>query len=87
MAAKIVLMGAGGKMGVRSAANLAKTDFEVAHVEISEAGRARLKEAVGVDCVDVDAAMAGADVAGYGDQGGLCCDYRQGAERGDGSLS
>jgi putative NADH-flavin reductase len=62
MAAKIVLMGAGGKMGVRSAANLAKTDFEVAHVEISEAGRARLKEAVGVDCVDVDAAMAGADV-------------------------
>lgn len=62
MAEKIVLMGAGGKMGVRSAANLAKTDFEVAHVEISEAGRARLKEAVGVDCVDVDAAMAGADV-------------------------
>ena len=62
MAEKIVLMGAGGKMGVRSARNLAATEFEVAHVEISEAGRARLKEAIGVDCVDIDAAMAGADV-------------------------
>jgi hypothetical protein len=62
MAEKLVLMGAGGKMGVRSAANLAKTDFDVAHVEISEAGRARLRDAVGVECVDIDAAMAGADV-------------------------
>ena len=49
-------------MGVRSAANLARTDFEVAHVEISEAGRTRLKDAVGVDCVDIDTAMEGADV-------------------------
>ena len=62
MAEKIVLMGAGGKMGVRSATNLASTDFNVAHVEISDAGRARLKDAIGVDCVDVDTAMEGADV-------------------------
>lgn len=55
-------MGAGGKMGVRSAANLARTDFEVAHVEISDAGRARLKAAIGVDCVDADTALAQADV-------------------------
>ena len=27
---KLVLMGAGGKMGVRSAVNLAQTDFDVA---------------------------------------------------------
>ena len=47
MTDKLVLMGAGGKMGVRSAANLARTDFDVAHVEISEAGRARLKEDCG----------------------------------------
>lgn len=59
---KLVLMGAGGKMGVRSAVNLAQTDFDVAHVEISEVGRARLKETVGVDCVDIDTAMEGADV-------------------------
>lgn len=62
MTEKLVLMGAGGKMGVRSATNLANTDFDVAHVEISEAGRARLKDAVGVDCVDIDTAMEGADV-------------------------
>ena len=62
MTDKLVLMGAGGKMGVRSAANLARTDFDVAHVEISEAGRARLKETVGVDCVDIDTAMEGADI-------------------------
>ncbi|MFT6931466.1 MAG: hypothetical protein ACJAXT_000158 [Paracoccaceae bacterium] len=62
MTEKLVLIGAGGKMGVRSAANLARTDFEVAHVEISEAGRTRLKDAVGVDCVDIDTAMEDADV-------------------------
>lgn len=58
---RIALFGAGGKMGVRSALNLARTDFEVAHVEVSEAGQARLKEAVGVDCVAPDAALAGAE--------------------------
>jgi hypothetical protein len=48
-------------MGVRSATNLALTDFDVAHVEVSEAGRARLKEAVGVDCVSTDVALDGAE--------------------------
>lgn len=62
MTEKLVLIGAGGKMGVRSAANLARTDFEVAHVEISKAGRTRLKDEVGVDCVNIDTAMEGADV-------------------------
>ena len=59
---KLALFGAGGKMGVRSARNLSRTDFDVAHVEVSEAGRARLKEAVGVDCVSADAALQGAKV-------------------------
>ena len=59
---KLVLMGAGGKMGMRSAANLARTAFDVAHVEIAEAGRARLKQALGIDCVDLEDAMRGADI-------------------------
>jgi hypothetical protein len=57
---KIALMGAGGKMGVRLATNLKGSGYEVAHVEVSEAGRERLKAALGVDCVDVDAALDGA---------------------------
>ena len=59
---KIALFGAGGKMGVRLSRNLAKTDYTVAHVEVSEAGQARLKQAVGVDCVVPAVAVEGADV-------------------------
>ena len=59
---KIALFGAGGKMGVRLSRNLVKTDYTVAHVEVSEAGQARLKEAVGVDCVVPAVAVEGADV-------------------------
>jgi hypothetical protein len=58
----VTLFGAGGKMGVRLSKNLAKTDFQVRHVEVSEAGRARLKAEVGVDCVDTEAALDGTDV-------------------------
>lgn len=58
---KIALFGAGGKMGVRLSTNLARTDYSVAHVEVSEAGQARLKEALGFDCVPADDAIAGAD--------------------------
>ena len=59
---KIALLGAGGKMGVRLAANLKDTRFDVAHVEVSEDGRARLKDATGADCVDQAEALADADV-------------------------
>ncbi|MFC3180789.1 phosphogluconate dehydrogenase C-terminal domain-containing protein [Cypionkella sinensis] len=59
---KIALFGAGGKMGVRLSRNLAKTDYAVAHVEVSEAGQARLREAVGVDCLAPEVAVQGADV-------------------------
>ncbi len=58
----VALFGAGGKMGVRLSRNLAKTDFVVRHVEVSEAGRDRLKEECDVDCVEPDAAIEGADV-------------------------
>ena len=59
---KIALLGAGGKMGVRLATNLQGSPFEVAHVEISEEGRQRLRGTVGVECVDQDGALASADV-------------------------
>lgn len=59
---KIALLGAGGKMGVRLAANLKGSRFDVAHVEVSEEGRKRLKAALGVDCVAQDEALARADV-------------------------
>lgn len=59
---KLALLGAGGKMGVRLSKNLMGSRFEVDHVEISEEGRQRLKEEVGVDTVDADNAIADADV-------------------------
>ncbi|WP_108503111.1 phosphogluconate dehydrogenase C-terminal domain-containing protein [Paracoccus indicus] len=59
---KVALFGAGGKMGVRLATNLAKTDFRVAHVEASPIGRDRLKSETGLDCVAQDAALQDAQV-------------------------
>ncbi|GLK72954.1 semialdehyde dehydrogenase [Ancylobacter dichloromethanicus] len=58
---KIALLGAGGKMGVRLSTNLQGSAYEVMHVEPSEEGRARLKQATGFDCVDGDNALADAD--------------------------
>lgn len=59
---KIALLGAGGKMGVRLATNLQGSPYHVDHVEISEAGQQRLKDAIGAVCVDQQAALADADV-------------------------
>lgn len=58
---QIALLGAGGKMGLRLTANLAKSDYKVHHVEISETGRAALAER-GVAAVPMDEALATADV-------------------------
>ncbi len=58
----VALFGAGGKMGTRLGKNLARTDFRVRHVEVSDAGIARLKSEIGVDSVDPDMAIAGAQV-------------------------
>ncbi|MEE4212625.1 MAG: phosphogluconate dehydrogenase C-terminal domain-containing protein [Parvularcula sp.] len=59
---RVALLGAGGKMGLRTARNLVGEDYEVDHVEISEAGRKRIKETIGVDCVDADNSLASADM-------------------------
>lgn len=59
---KIALLGAGGKMGVRLATNLQSSPYQVDHVEISEAGQKRLKDAIGATCVDQPIALADADV-------------------------
>ena len=59
---KIALLGAGGKMGVRLATNLEGSPYDVAHVEVNEVGRKRLKDAIGADCVDLATALADADV-------------------------
>ncbi len=58
----VALLGAGGKMGARLARNLRGSRFTVRHVEVSEAGRQRLRDELGVACVDQDAALDGADV-------------------------
>jgi len=60
---KVALFGAGGKMGMRLGANMAGSDlFETLHVEVSPEGQARVKETYGIDCVDPDTALEGADV-------------------------
>ncbi len=59
---RIALLGAGGKMGVRLSINLKGSPFEVAHVEVSEEGRQRLRDAVGSECVEQDRALGNADV-------------------------
>jgi len=59
---RIALFGAGGKMGVRLSKNLLKSDYRVSHIEPSPVGRARLKDELGIECVDVDAALDNVDV-------------------------
>jgi D-apionate oxidoisomerase len=54
---KIALIGAGGKMGVRLANNLKGSAYDVAYVEVSDAGQTRVKEATGADCVTLEAAL------------------------------
>lgn len=58
----IALFGAGGKMGYRLSKNLSNSRFEVRHVEVSDIGKARLKDELGVSAVDADQALDGADV-------------------------
>jgi hypothetical protein len=58
----VALFGAGGKMGMRLGRNLAASRLKTRHVEVSPAGRERVKQAYGVGCVEAEAAIAGADV-------------------------
>jgi hypothetical protein len=59
----IALFGAGGKMGHRLARNLRNSPYNVRHVEVSEAGRARLSDDFGIQCVSAETALSGAEVA------------------------
>jgi len=59
---KVALFGAGGKMGYRLAANFRGSSYDVRHVEVSEAGRQRLKDGLGVGTVPVEAALDRAEV-------------------------
>lgn len=59
---KIALFGAGGKMGMRLGANLKTSDYTIAPVEVSDAGRARLRDELGWQSTPVDHALDGADV-------------------------
>ena len=58
----VAIIGAGGKMGYRVSANLRNSPYDVKHVEVSEAGRERLKKELGIACVDADAALRDADI-------------------------
>ena len=59
---KIALMGAGGKMGCRISDNLkGNAEYCLSHVEIGEAGKARLSER-GIMTVPQDKAIADADI-------------------------
>jgi len=58
---KVAVLGAGGKMGYRVSANLRRAPYEVSHIEVTEAGRNRLKE-LGITCVDADRVLPEADV-------------------------
>jgi hypothetical protein len=50
-------------MGHRLSRNLKESRFEVRHVEVSDAGRARLAQDFGVQCVPAEEALAEAEVA------------------------
>lgn len=57
----VVVIGAGGKMGLRVTKKLHESPYETRAVEIGAAGRAKLDEA-GIAVWEHDAAMEGADV-------------------------
>jgi D-apionate oxidoisomerase len=56
---KVALLGAGGKMGCRCTDNLKNSSYDVAHVEISEPGKAALASR-GITAVNVEEGLAGA---------------------------
>ena len=57
----VALFGAGGKMGYRLASNFKGSPYKVHHVEVSDAGKQRLKDDLGIDTVSADEALDGAE--------------------------
>ena len=58
---KVVVLGAGGKMGYRVSANLRGAPYEVSHVEVSDVGCARLHE-LGLEAKGAAEVLPHADV-------------------------
>jgi hypothetical protein len=58
----VALFGAGGKMGMRLGRNLAASRFTMRPVEVSPAGQERVRTAFGLDCLEAEEAIAGAEV-------------------------
>ncbi|NJM31168.1 MAG: semialdehyde dehydrogenase [Rhizobiales bacterium] len=59
---KLALFGAGGKMGMRLGRNLKSSNYQVAPVEVSAQGLARLTAELGWDAVDSGSALKGAGI-------------------------
>ncbi len=59
---KIALFGAGGKMGMRLGRNLKSSIYKVLPIEVSDAGKARLKDELGWNAVDAVTGIDGADI-------------------------
>lgn len=59
---RIALFGAGGKMGIRLGRNLKNSRYQVAPVEVSDAGRQRLREELAWDAVAAEEALDGATI-------------------------
>lgn len=59
---RLALFGAGGKMGMRLGRNLKSSRYDVAPVEVSAAGRTRLKDELGWTAVDAATALEGAEI-------------------------
>jgi hypothetical protein len=64
MKTKVVLIGAGGKMGMRLTHNLINSDYDVSYVEVSQAGIEKLKEK-GVSVSDPENVIPDADAVIY----------------------
>lgn len=58
---KIVIIGAGGKMGMRISKNLKDEAFDISYVEVSDAGKERMK-ILGLTSVSADKCVSAADV-------------------------
>ncbi len=58
---KIVIIGAGGKMGMRISKNLKKESYELSFVEVSQVGKERLKT-LDIECSVAEECISKADV-------------------------
>jgi len=49
-------------MGVRLSSNLQHTKYDVRHIEVSDIGRSRLQDELGITCCEADEGLDGADI-------------------------